>query len=248
AEACITPTVVAAFANMTALSKSGVSQPFGAGRDGFCIAEGAGMLVLEPLDSALARGATPYFEVLGAASSSDAHHVTAPVPEGIGAAASMRAALEDAGAKPGEVVHVNAHGTSTPLNDAAEARGVAAVLGQARPAVASVKGVTGHLLGAAGAVEAVAVALSMRHRLLPPTDGTDVIDPALDLDVVTSARAWSPGVTLSNSFGFGGHNATLVLAPTPRRSRLSRTRRSCDAIVTASKRGQTCSFYRHTLA
>ncbi len=215
AEACISPTAVAGFANMTALSKTGVSRPFDIARDGFCIGEGAAVLVLEPLEEAMGRGVTPYMEVLGAASTADAHHVTAPHPEGAGAVACMRAALADAEVDPREVVHVNAHGTSTPLNDAAEATAVRAVLAGGRPAVTSIKGVTGHPLGAAGAIEAVSVALSMRHRLLPPTAGTQDVDPSSGVDVVTEARPWTPGVTLSNSFGFGGHNGTLVLGPVP---------------------------------
>ena len=216
AESVMTPVTLAGFANMTALSSSGVSAPFSAGRDGFCIAEGAAAVVLEELGAALARGARVYAVLDGAASTADAHHVTAPAPGGSGAARCMRLALADAGLAPGDVAHVNAHGTSTPLNDAAEAHALASVFGEHRPAVTSIKGVTGHSLGAAGAIEAVAVALSMHHRLLPPTAGTVEVDPTLPgLDLVTSARPWEPGPTLSNSFGFGGHNGSLVLVPAP---------------------------------
>ncbi|MDP3712420.1 MAG: beta-ketoacyl-[acyl-carrier-protein] synthase family protein [Mycobacteriales bacterium] len=213
AESSMTPTTVAAFTVMTALSKTGLSRPFDVDRDGFCIAEGAAVLLLEDRDAALARGATVYGEVLGSASTCDAHHITAPSPGGVGAAACMRMAMADAGVTADQVRHVNAHGTSTPLNDAAEAAAITTVFGPRGVPVTSVKGVTGHSLGAAGAVEAAAVLLSFLHRELPPTMGTRVIDPELDIDVVLEPRAWEPGPTLSNSFGFGGHNGTLVLAP-----------------------------------
>lgn len=212
-EACLTGVNVAAFTNMGALSRTGLSRPFDAGRDGFCPAEGSAVLVLEERERALARGATAYMEIAGSGSTADAHHLTAPAPGGGGASAAMRQALHDAGIAAADVVHVNAHGTSTPLNDAAEAAAIAAVLGEAGPAVTSVKGVTGHALGAAGALEAAAVALSMRHRTIPPTAGLTDLDPAIDLDVVTEARSWEPGPTLSNSFAFGGHNGCLALLP-----------------------------------
>ena len=217
AESCLDPTTIAGFANMTALSSSGVSRPFDRARDGFCAAEGAGVLVLESLESATARGARILMEVLAAGSSADAHHLTAPRPDGVGAVRCLHAALREAGLAGSDVVHVNAHGTSTPLNDAAEASALRAVLGDAdgrvTAPVTSIKGVTGHSLGAAGAIEAVAVALSIEHATLPPTAGTTDVDPELGLDVVLAARNWSPGPVLSNSFGFGGHNATLLLAP-----------------------------------
>lgn len=213
AESSMTPTTLAAFGIMTALSGSGLSRPFDAGRDGFCISEGAAVLVLEERDAALARGARVYGEVLGSASTCDAHHITAPSPGGAGAAACMRLALEDAELRPEDVGAVNAHGTSTPLNDAAEAAAVATVFGPGAVPVSSIKGVTGHSLGAAGAVEAVSVLLSFLHRELPPTMGTEQVDPALDVDVVLAPRAWEPGPTVSNSFGFGGHNGSLVLGP-----------------------------------
>lgn len=214
AEAPLTPTTVAGFTTMTALSPRGRSQPFDAARDGFCLAEGAAVLVLEERSAALARGATLHGEVLGAGSTCDAFHVTAPAPGGTGAAGCMRMALADAGLTPGDVRAVNAHGTSTPLNDAAEAAAVADVLGPHAVPVTSIKGATGHGLGAAGALEAVSVLLSFAHRALPPTLGTSDVDPALAIDVVVDhARSWEPGPVLSNSFGFGGHNGALLLAP-----------------------------------
>ena len=213
AESSMTPTTLAAFGIMTALSSSGVSRPFDAARDGFCISEGAAVLVLEERASALARGARVYGEVLGSGSTCDAHHITAPAPGGTGAAQCMRLALDDADLRPQDIRAVNAHGTSTPLNDAAEAAAVRAVFGAGAVPVSSIKGVTGHSLGAAGAVEAVSVLLSFVHRELPPTMGTADVDPALEVDVVLAPRPWEPGPTVSNSFGFGGHNGSLVLAP-----------------------------------
>jgi 3-oxoacyl-[acyl-carrier-protein] synthase II len=213
-EAAITPTGVAGFRNMTALSNSGVSRPYDADRDGFVIAEGAGILVLEAWDAAVARGAHIHGELLGAASTADAHHITAPSPDGSGAVRCMELALADAGLTPADIGHINGHGTSTPLNDAAEAEAVAKVFGPDGPPVTSTKGVTGHALGAAGALEAVAVLLAMRHSLVPPTMGLVNQDPDITLDVVTgAARPWTPSPALSNSFGFGGHNGCLVLGP-----------------------------------
>ena len=199
---------------MTALSTSGVSRPFDVRRDGFVIAEGAGALVLEDWDIATARGATILAEVVGAASTADAHHITAPSPGGAGAIACMELALADAGLAPGDIAQINAHGTSTPLNDAAEAEAIAKVFGAPGPPVTSVKGVLGHALGAAGSLEAVAVVQSMRHRIIPPTAGYGEPDPELaTIDVVTEARTWTPGPTLSNSFGFGGHNGCIIISP-----------------------------------
>ncbi len=213
AESSMTPTTVAAFTIMTALSKTGVSRPFDARRDGFCIAEGAAVLVLEEREAALDRGARVYGEVLGAGSTCDAHHITAPAPGGRGAVACMRLALADAELEPSDIRAVNAHGTSTPLNDAAEAQAVTTVFGERAVPVSSIKGVTGHGLGAAGALEAASVLLSFAHRELPPTMGTTELDPSLAIDLVGEPRAWEPGPTISNSFGFGGHNGSLVLAP-----------------------------------
>ena len=215
-EAPFTPTAVAGFANMTALSSSGVSRPFDVERDGFVMAEGAAALVLEDWDMARARGAVILAEVLGSASTADAHHITAPSPGGSGAVHCMQLALDDAGVRPADVVHVNAHGTSTVLNDAAEAEALSKVFGTSLgPLVTSTKGVTGHSLGAAGALEALAVVLAMQTRLIPPTAGLTVLDPELPpiRMVMGEPAAWTPGVSISNSFGFGGHNGTLVIAP-----------------------------------
>ena len=214
-EASLTPTAIAGFANMTALSSTGYSRPFDRDRDGFVIAEAAGVLVLEEWEHAVARGVPILAEVLGSASTADAHHITAPSPGGSGAVRCMELALADAGISPSDVVHVNAHGTSTPLNDAAESEAMAKVFGSDGPLVTSTKGVTGHALGAAGAIETIAVVLAMQHKLIPPTDGFTNPDPAMPpINLVYGEpRPWTPGPSISNSFGFGGHNATVVLAP-----------------------------------
>jgi 3-oxoacyl-[acyl-carrier-protein] synthase II len=176
--------------------------------------EGAAVFVLERWDLAVARGATILGEILGSASNADAHHITAPAPGGTGAIACMRLALDDAVLSPADIKLVNAHGTSTPLNDAAEAAAVTEVFGAGAVAVTSGKGVTGHALGAAGALEAAQVVLSMQHRLIPPTGGTTAVDPSLSIDLVTGApRAWEPGPAISNNFGFGGHNGSVIIAP-----------------------------------
>ena len=217
-EAPFTPTAVAGFSNMTALSTSGVSRPFDNERDGFVMAEGAAVLMLEEWELAESRGAVILAEVLGSASTSDAHHITAPSPGGSGAVHCMQLALDDAGVQPADVVHVNAHGTSTELNDAAEAEALSKVFGTSPgPLVTSTKGVTGHGLGAAGALEALAVVLAMQKRLIPPTAGLTSVDPELPpIQIVTGdAVPWTPGVSISNSFGFGGHNGTLVFGPSP---------------------------------
>jgi 3-oxoacyl-[acyl-carrier-protein] synthase II len=214
AEAAMTPLSLAGFANMTAMSSSGLSRPFDARRDGFVMGEGGAVLVLEDLDRAVARGATVYAELAGAASTADAHHITAPAPDGAGAVACMELALADAGLSPAEVTYINAHGTSTPKNDTAEADAIAKVFGSPGPAVSSIKGITGHSLGAAGSLEAVALALSFVHRVIPPTAGLEIPDPDIDLDLVVGGpRPWEPGPALSNSFGFGGHNGTIVMVP-----------------------------------
>jgi 3-oxoacyl-[acyl-carrier-protein] synthase II len=209
-----TPTSLASFGNMTALSSSGMSRPFDAERDGFIMGEGAAALVLEEWEMAVARGATILGEVLGAASNADAHHITAPSPGGVGAIRCMQLALEDAGLQPGDVRQINAHGTSTPLNDEAEAQAILAVFGEHSVPVVSNKGVTGHALGAAGALEAAAVLLSFEKRQIPPTANTKVLGEGMAIDVVMgSPRDWEPGPTISNNFGFGGHNGSVVLAP-----------------------------------
>ncbi|MEY4165271.1 MAG: hypothetical protein RL419_1113 [Actinomycetota bacterium] len=213
-EAAATATSLAGFGNMTALSSSGASMPFDAKRDGFVMGEGAAVFILERWDHAVARGASILGEVLGSASNADAHHITAPSPGGVGAIACMKLALEDAGLTAADIVHINAHGTSTPLNDAAEAEAVRAIFGDNSVPVMSGKGVTGHALGAAGALEAAQVLLAFENKSIPPTAGTTEVDPAMAIDLVHgSPRAWTPGPTLSNNFGFGGHNGTVVLAP-----------------------------------
>jgi 3-oxoacyl-[acyl-carrier-protein] synthase II len=173
--------------------------------------EGAGVLILEEWDHALARGATIYAEVLGAASTADAHHITAPDPEGNGAVRCMELALADAGVSADEVSHINAHGTSTPLNDLAESVAVRRVFGDDAPPVTSIKGHLGHSLAAAGALEGVASVLTLVNQTIPPTAGTTNVDPEVGLDVVTGApRQADVEVILSNSFGFGGHNGSVV--------------------------------------
>jgi 3-oxoacyl-[acyl-carrier-protein] synthase II len=205
---------VASFGNMTALSTSGASRPFDVDRDGFVLGEGAGVLILEEWSVAEARGATIHGEVLGAASNADAHHITAPAPGGVGAIECMRLALADAGLQPSDIGHVNAHGTSTPLNDAAEAAAVTEVFGPRGVAVSSTKGVTGHALGAAGALEAIAMLLAIEQRSIPPTAGTTTVDPEFTIDlVVGSSRPWTPAPSISNSLGFGGHNGSIIIGP-----------------------------------
>ena len=211
-ESAATLTSVAAFSNMTAISSSGISRPFDVDRDGFVMGEGSAVLILEEWEHAVGRGATILAEIVGAASNADAHHITAPSPGGAGAIVCMKLALDDAGLAPGDVKQINAHGTSTPLNDAAEAEAILKVFGEAAPPVTSGKGVTGHALGAAGALEAAAVILSMQKRLIPPTANTTTVD--LGIDVVTGApREWEPGPTISNNFGFGGHNGSIIISP-----------------------------------
>ena len=214
-EAPFVRTAMAGFTNMTALSSAGISRPFDADRDGFVMGEGAGILLLEEWDMALERGATILAEVLGGASTADAHHITAPSPGGVGAITCMELAMEEAGIKPADVTHINAHGTSTPLNDMAEAVAVNKLFGAAGPLLTSTKGITGHALGAAGALEAVAVVSAMQRRLVPPTAGHTTDDPEMpQINLVVGEPApWTPGPALSNSFGFGGHNGSLVLGP-----------------------------------
>jgi len=213
-EAALTPITVAAFRRMGALSKEGVSRPFDARRDGFVMGEGAGVLVLEREDHARARGATVYGRVVGYGASNDAFHITQPDEDGRGAALAMRAALRDAGAEAGDVDYLNAHGTGTPFNDRIETAAVHAVFDDDAPPVSSTKSAIGHLLGAAGAVEAVACVEALRRGLLPPTLNLEEPDPDCDLDYVPDGPREAPGASLalSNSFGFGGQNACLALA------------------------------------
>jgi 3-oxoacyl-[acyl-carrier-protein] synthase II len=221
-EAAVTPVALAAFWRMGALSgraedPARASRPFDAARDGFVMGEGAAFLVLETLERATARGARVHGEIAGYGLTCDAFHVTAPAPGGAGAAACMLLALDDAGLSPADVGHVNAHGTSTPLNDEAEATAITKVFGERSVPVTGTKGATGHLIGAAGAAEAVATFLALEEGVVPPTANHTETDPALAVDVVAgTARpvpAGRPG--MSNSFGFGGHNATLVLSAPP---------------------------------
>lgn len=224
AEAALTPFAKAAFAAMEATSSSGISRPFDARRDGFVMGEGAGVLVLEEAIAAAERGAEPLGELLGYGATADAFHLTAPDPAGSGAARAIRRALSDAKAEPEQVDYVNAHGTSTPLNDRSETEALKAALGEdvaKRVPISSTKSAVGHLLGGAGGVEAVATVLSLRERVVAPTLGYEQPDEGLDLDYVPGhARrlvrraddGGMPAIGLSNSFGFGGHNAVLCLA------------------------------------
>ncbi|MEU3734111.1 beta-ketoacyl-[acyl-carrier-protein] synthase family protein [Streptomyces sp. NPDC033538] len=215
AESALTPTVMAGLCRMGALSKSGeapehAGKPFDAERDGFVAAEAAGVLVLERAADARARGARIRSLVSGYAASSDAHHATAPAPDGEGIERALRAALADAGVAPSEVRHVNAHGTATPMNDLVEGTMLGRVVGR-WAAVTSTKGVTGHALAAAGAIEAAYTVLAVQHGVVPPTANLKNPDPALELDLVAGEpRRARVDVAVSTSLGFGGHNAALV--------------------------------------
>ena len=217
-EAAMVPMALAGFENMHALSSRNdeptrASRPFDKDRDGFVMAEGAGILILERLDKARARGARIYGEIVGYGNNADAFHITAPAEDGEGAADCMRMALADAGMAPSDVDYINAHGTSTPLNDASETRSIKMVFGADayRVPISSTKSMTGHLMGSAGAIEAAFCLLTMRDDILPPTINLDTPDPACDLDYVPNvARRARVNVAMSNSFGFGGHNGTLV--------------------------------------
>jgi 3-oxoacyl-[acyl-carrier-protein] synthase II len=220
AEACIAPITIASFAAMRALSTRNdeperASRPYDKGRDGFVMGEGAGCLVLESEEFAKARGAKIYAVVAGAGLTADGHHIAQPEPEGRGATRAIRAAIEDAGIAASDVVHVNAHATSTPQGDVAESLAIRAALGDAADgvAVSGTKSMTGHLLGGAGAVESVAAVLALHHRLAPVTANLEDPDDEITLDVVSGTpRALRDGdiAVLNNSFGFGGHNAALV--------------------------------------
>jgi 3-oxoacyl-[acyl-carrier-protein] synthase II len=219
AEATLTAFGFACFNSMQALSPTGISRPFDARRDGFVMGEGAGVLVLEEESAARERGATILGEVAGYGSTSDAFHLTAPQPGGEPAARAIEFALADAGVSPEDIAYVNAHGTSTQLNDAAETAALKFSLGAERARkipVSSTKSAIGHLLGAAGAVESVATLETLSTRVIPPTLGYEVPDPELDLDFVPGearpllAANGGPPVALSNSFAFGGHNVALV--------------------------------------
>jgi 3-oxoacyl-[acyl-carrier-protein] synthase II len=217
-EAAIVRLAMAGFDNMGAMSTrndppEGACCPFDARRDGFVMGEGAGIVVLERLDLALARGARIYAELAGYGVTADAFHITAPAEDGAGAVECMAMALADAGLPPTAVDYINAHGTSTPLNDAIETRAIKAVFGEHayRLAASSSKSMTGHLMGAAGAIEAIFTVLVLRDQVLPPTINYEMPDPACDLDYVPNrARPATVNVAMSNSFGFGGHNGTVL--------------------------------------
>jgi 3-oxoacyl-[acyl-carrier-protein] synthase II len=228
-EACIHPLPLAAFAAMRALSKrnddpAAASRPWDIERDGFVFGEGSAVLVIETLAHAKARGAKIYAEVAGAGITADGHHIAQPDPEGKGATRAMRFALEDAGATPDDVVHINAHGTSTPQGDVAEALAIRTALGEeaaANAVVTSTKSMTGHLLGAAGAVESLAAVMALHDRLVPPTINLHNLDPDVKLDIAANQARKLPedrfpgAVALNNSFGFGGHNVALAFRSHP---------------------------------
>jgi 3-oxoacyl-[acyl-carrier-protein] synthase II len=220
-ESALTPMTKAGFERMGATSRVGISRPFDARRDGFVLGEGAGVLGLEEAEAAAARGAAVLGEIIGYGATADAYHLTAPEPGGTGAAIAIELALEDAGVAPERIDYVNAHGTSTPLNDRTETEALKSALGDhaARVPVSSLKSSVGHLLGAAGAVEAIALMLALRDRIAPPTLNYEEPEDGLDLDYVPNvARPFgngsngSPAIGISNSFGFGGHNAVLCIS------------------------------------
>jgi 3-oxoacyl-[acyl-carrier-protein] synthase II len=218
-EAAVTPMSIGGFANMKALSERNdspatASRPFDAGRDGFVMGEGAGIVILEELEHARRRGARVYAEVAGYGATGDAHHLTAPAPDGEGAQRAMRRALKDAGLEASGVQYINAHGTSTPANDLNETKAIKAVFGShaAGVNVSSTKGATGHMLGAAGSVEFILSTLAIRDNVIPPTINYETPDPECDLDYTPNkAVPRRVDVVLSNSFGFGGHNVCLAI-------------------------------------
>jgi 3-oxoacyl-[acyl-carrier-protein] synthase II len=202
------------FKSARALSPLGFARPFDVDRDGFVMGEGAAMLVLEEEEAARARGAVPLARVLGGASTADAHHITAPHPKGEGAERAVRLALEDSGLGPEQVGYINAHGTGTDLNDRTEGSVISRVFGDAQPPISSIKGTTGHCLGASGSIEAAVAVDAIRRRAIPPNTGMHTQDPDIPLsDIVTESRTWEPAAVISNSFGFGGHNTVLVFGP-----------------------------------
>ncbi len=218
-ENATTPLSVAGFTALKALSTRNdapekASRPFDANRDGFVMGEGCGVVLMETLEHATARGATILAEMVGYGRTSDAYHITAPEPSGEGAADAMRFALNDAGLRPEDVSYINAHGTSTPLNDKTETLAIKLALGDEtarRVAISSTKSMTGHLLGAAGGVEAIVCVMAIQNDCVPPTINYETPDPECDLDYVpNTARAMTVNVAMSNSLGFGGHNATII--------------------------------------
>ena len=214
AEGAVRRPTEAGFASAKALSPSRIARPFSVDRDGFVLGEGAALLVLEELGRARSRGARILAEITGAASTADAHHITAPHPRGNGAERAIHLALSDAGLAPTDVAYINAHGTGTELNDMTEGNVIARVFGEDQPPVSSIKGTTGHALGASGAIEAAAAVLAIERRQLPPNIGLTEQDPEIPLTrIVREQMDWVPGPVVSNSFGFGGHNAVLVISP-----------------------------------
>src|SRR3954463_2812315 len=219
AEATVTPMAIGGFANMKALSERNespatASRPFDATRDGFVMGEGGGIVILEELEHARRRGARIYAEIVGYGATGDAYHLTAPAPDGEGAQRAMRIAMKDAGWTPADIDYINAHGTSTPANDMNETKAIKAVFGDLAKtvAVSSTKSMTGHMLGAAGAVEFIFGALATRDSIIPPTINYETPDPELDLDYTpNTAKKREVRAVLSNSFGFGGHNVTLAI-------------------------------------
>lgn len=214
AEACIHPLTISGFAQMRAMSTRNddperASRPFDQGRDGFVIGEGSGVLILERRASAEARGARIYAVVGGAGVTADSYHITAPDPSGAGQKRAMVLAIERSGLTPADVVHVNAHATSTPVGDMGEVRAVAALLGE-QTVVAATKSMTGHLIGAAGAIESIATVLSIKHGIIPPTINLDDPDDDLVVDVPREPRRMAVPAAINNSFGFGGHNASVL--------------------------------------
>jgi 3-oxoacyl-[acyl-carrier-protein] synthase II len=210
-EAALTTLCIAAFRRMGALSGEGVSRPFDARRDGFVMGEGAAVLILESEEHAAARGARVFGRVIGYGASNDAFDMVQPDEDGAGALRAMRAALEDAGAAPGDVGFISAHGTGTPINDRVESRAIRELFGDAAPPVSSTKSAIGHLLGAAGSVEAIFAILALRDGVVPPTLNLDNPSPACDIDLVPKiAKRRRVDYVLSNSFGFGGTNASLI--------------------------------------
>jgi 3-oxoacyl-[acyl-carrier-protein] synthase II len=217
-EAPITPLAIGGFASMKATSTRNdepekASRPFDAQRDGFVLGEGAGIVILETMDHAKARGASIYCEIAGCGMTADAYHMTAPAPGGEGAVRSMRLALKDGGFDPSEVDYINAHGTSTPLNDKYETIAIKTVFGDHahKLKISSIKSMIGHLLGAAGAVESISTILSIKDSFIPPTINYEYPDPECDLDYTPNTGREHPiRLALSNSFGFGGHNVTLA--------------------------------------
>jgi len=218
-EAAISPISLAGFSNLRALSRRNdapekASRPFDAERDGFVIGEGAGIVFVEELEHAKKRGANILAEIIGIGVTGDAYHQTSPAPDGEGAVRAMQMAIDDAGIKPSDVQYVNAHGTSTELNDASETAAIKKVFGDHayKLAVSSTKSMVGHLLGAAAGVEAIFCALAIQNDIIPPTINQEHPDPACDLDYVpNTARKQRIDVALSNTFGFGGHNATMIM-------------------------------------